>query len=154
MASSRGQCRPSPARVKDGGRPGVLPVVAGAMDGLVAEAGSALLPALHLPCLPQHFYRAGKGRDGTGRPPPPPVLPLCAVAAPRPPSLGRCGSVQLPCCCWHTPLAASEPRVFLMGSVFKGFKTRQVRNMHEDHTIQYCRLIRGSSVECAVLKVL
>lgn len=64
MASSRGQCRPSPARVKDGGRPGALPVVAGAMDGLVAEAGSALLPALHLPCLPQHFYRAGKGRAG------------------------------------------------------------------------------------------
>lgn len=143
MASSRGQCRPSPARVKDGGRPGALPVVAGAMDGLVAEAGSALLPALHLPCLPQHFYRAGKGRAGTA-----------SAASCSPAVCCRSGFVQPPCCCWHTPLPASEPRVFLMGSVFKGFKTRQVRNMHEDHTIQYCRLIRGSSVECAVLKAL
>ncbi|XP_013029434.3 TATA box-binding protein-associated factor RNA polymerase I subunit A isoform X2 [Anser cygnoides] len=33
------------------------------MDGFVADAGSALLPSLHLPCLPQHFYRAASSRE-------------------------------------------------------------------------------------------
>jgi len=45
---------------------------AAAKRSLAAQAGSALLPALHLPFLPPHLYRPGKG--GAAPPSPSPAV--------------------------------------------------------------------------------
>lgn len=86
--------------------------MAAVLKSPAAQAGSALLPTLHLPFLPSHLYRPGKG-GGSRRRARSPRLPLVPALPPRLPALRRPSSpapALCPRCGRPAPLPARFSR--------------------------------------------